>query len=628
MSAFTRSFLALLAIPLLMGSRCAVDQPADTVAGPQGWTKAEQFAWYTRSQGSRLIPQKWLDALEQPSNAKAFLDPAYVDTFRYLPGPVNGWTGVKPDWPTDPLLPLGFVVDIQSDTNLRETKLRWMAGQTDQEPWVGMNCSACHTTSMTYKGKTFTFDGGPTLADFQSFMDALETSLENTLNNTPDDKDKFSRFAAKVLEKDDSDENRALLKAAMAKLVRWNKKLAALNATDMRYGFGRLDAIGHIYNKVALEALPEDDSDRTSQMANPSDAPVSYPFLWNITQLDYVEWNGIAQNKSVGFGAARDFNILGLGRNTGEVIGVFADITITPGVSLTHGYVSSINEPVLVGMEEQLQTLQPPKWPKEFPAIAQDQANLGAQLFASKGCADCHTVPNKPFTIKDTYKVTLTPIDKSGTDIWMACNAVLDGTMFEGTKSGAFAGSQLSIVSDQPVGAKSSNLNLVQYAVFGALLDKKADLAATAFEAILGIDRGLLGPHFYGQVQPKDARRNACMDALKNNPDLAKHLVYKARPLQGIWATAPYLHNGSVANLYELLLPPAQRHEFSTGSREFDPDKVGYHTDPSADNSFSFTVADPAGKPLDGNANSGHDYGNANITDPERKALIEYMKTL
>jgi hypothetical protein len=53
--------------------------------------------------------------------------------------------------------------------------------------------------------------------------------------------------------------------------------------------------------------------------------------------------------------------------------------------------------------------------------------------------------------------------------------------------------------------------------------------------------------------------------------------AYKGRSLNGIWATAPYLHNGSVPTLYDLLLPAKDRPKsFKVGAREFDPDKVGF----------------------------------------------------
>ncbi|MEQ6804978.1 hypothetical protein V4W55_16455, partial [Pseudomonas aeruginosa] len=93
--------------------------------------------------------------------------------------------------------------------------------------------------------------------------------------------------------------------------------------------------------------------------------------------------------------------------------------------------------------------------------------------------------------------------------------------------------------------------------------------------------------------------------------------------LNGIWASPPYLHNGSVATLYDLLLPPDLRpRTFYTGSVEFDPVNVGYITDAGGANRFLFD----SGKP--GNANGGHDYGNAQFNEQQRRALVEYMKTL
>ncbi|HXN89839.1 MAG TPA: hypothetical protein VN890_10925 [Methylocella sp.] len=64
-------------------------------------------------------------------------------------------------------------------------------------------------------------------------------------------------------------------------------------------------------------------------------------------------------------------------------------------------------------------------------------------------------------------------------------------------------------------------------------------------------------------------------------------------------ATAPCLHNGSVPTLYDLLLPPSDRPtSFYAGTREFDPVKVGFKTEQSAENSFLFRVFDAQGKPI------------------------------
>ena len=95
--------------------------------------------------------------------------------------------------------------------------------------------------------------------------------------------------------------------------------------------------------------------------------------------------------------------------------------------------------------------------------------------------------------------------------------------------------------------------------------------------------------------------------------------AYKARPLNGIWATAPYLHNGSVPNLDELLKAPGKRVKtFRVGSREFDPENVGFVT---TEGEFTLDTT------LPGNSNAGHHY-EIEFSEDQRKQLIEYMKSL
>jgi hypothetical protein len=96
--------------------------------------------------------------------------------------------------------------------------------------------------------------------------------------------------------------------------------------------------------------------------------------------------------------------------------------------------------------------------------------------------------------------------------------------------------------------------------------------------------------------------------------------AYKARPLNGIWASSPYLHNGSVPTLHDLLLPVAQRPaRFAVGRWEFDPNKVGYVSDGAGP-----FVVDTA---VTGNSNRGHEYG-VDLAEDDRRALVEYLKTL
>lgn len=111
--------------------------------------------------------------------------------------------------------------------------------------------------------------------------------------------------------------------------------------------------------------------------------------------------------------------------------------------------------------------------------------------------------------------------------------------------------------------------------------------------------------------------------------------------MNGIWATAPYLHNGSVPSLYDLLLPAKCDPEngvmecrpatFEVGSREFDKVKVGLKYE-----GYGGTVFDTS---VEGNFNTGHEYAAGNTALPngeelkplnkqQRYDLLEFMKTL
>lgn len=100
---------------------------------------------------------------------------------------------------------------------------------------------------------------------------------------------------------------------------------------------------------------------------------------------------------------------------------------------------------------------------------------------------------------------------------------------------------------------------------------------------------------------------------------------YANMPLDGIWLRSPYLHNGSVPTLRDLLAPANQRPKtFYRGNDVFDQNNVGFVSD----------VAEEQGKPffkyettLPGNSNDGHLYG-TDLSAEEKDALIEYLKQL
>jgi len=105
--------------------------------------------------------------------------------------------------------------------------------------------------------------------------------------------------------------------------------------------------------------------------------------------------------------------------------------------------------------------------------------------------------------------------------------------------------------------------------------------------------------------------------------------AYKANPAEGMWTSPPYLHNGSVPNLYELLSPATERSKTFFIGRDFDPVKVGVDTS-GALGKFLFDTS------LFGNSNIGHSFENGTgpgvlgplLTEDERWALVEYMKSI
>jgi hypothetical protein len=99
---------------------------------------------------------------------------------------------------------------------------------------------------------------------------------------------------------------------------------------------------------------------------------------------------------------------------------------------------------------------------------------------------------------------------------------------------------------------------------------------------------------------------------------------YGNTPLDGVWARAPYLHNGSVPTLWDLLEPAEKRPAvFYTGYDVYDPKNLGYATSgPDAESvGFKYEVCQP------GNSNMGHTFG-TELKDSEKWDLVEFMKTL
>ncbi|MDR3387856.1 MAG: di-heme-cytochrome C peroxidase [Rudaea sp.] len=430
--------------------------------------------------------------------------------------------------------------------------------------WTGLGCAACHTGEVRYQGHRIRIDGGQGTLDF----DAFEAALIDSLNATVADGGKFERFANAL---GATGEQRQGLRKEVGAVA---AKIAArhrMNQVDVPYGHGRLDAFGQIFNAVAVEFLGIPGNRRAP------DAPVSFPVLWDAPHLDVVQWNGSAPNSGPG----------PLLQNLTTALAVYGSLDISQRDGLD-GYPSSVDFSHLAQIEDDLYALQAPQWPTSIlGALDSGRVTHGAQVYAQQ-CISCHQLSDRN-DAKRELKAVLTPLADVGTDPRMVRN-FLDST----SSSGAFEGRKEGVVLGAPLGARAQTSDLVVHAAVGAAL--RHPLAAV---------RDAVGS-YHGVIKA----------AIDSHPD-----YYKARPLSGIWSSAPYLHNGSVPTLAELLKPAADRvSRFYVGSREFDPLAVGLAASAGEHASVFDTT-------LPGNSNAGHAYGTA-LGETDKRDLLEYLKSL
>src|SRR5580704_9890234 len=618
----------------------------------QGWKPADSMWFYNTTQGSDLLPYDFFMVLEKPGTSELFRSNENLNYYRYLPQTA---TLSNPD-----ALPVGFVKDTYK-----------------HKDYLGFTCAACHTAQLNYNGIGIRIDGGPAGTDMDTFLQNLATAVWAARTDAGGVR---ARFVKNVMDRG----NYASEKDVIDDLQKYAQRLSMYNIdnhSETRYGYSRLDAFGRIFNRVLEHIITQDElkhqlnlavgdlvkdgtltqadvdsivpqqrkggvlSDaqrahlvlRLSQVLplkaqlklnqrifNRPDAPVSYPFLWDIPQHDYVQWDGLAANAGLG----------PIGRNAGEAIGVFGtlDWAEKPGTSLssfisgqgiraTHiSFNSSINVHNLRLIESRLESLQSPPWPDMFPPIDPARKTRGERLFTIY-CEACHTRIKRDDP-KRRIVAHMSRLSDIGTDPKMADNAA---------KYIGFSG----ILRNEYVDAGPGKV----------LINEKAPVAALLTEATLSVvatpeDKNFLrrgyqwvydlaAGFFSNQIKPSLKQGNY-------NPDttaepFASLYSYKARSLNGIWATAPYLHNGSVPTLYDLLLPkrgpkdpttggPFRPDTFEVGSREFDPVRVGLKSS-GFPNGFVFNASH------EGNSNAGHNYG-TNLSDDDRWDLVEYLKSL
>ena len=231
------------------------------------------------------------------------------------------------------------------------------------------------------------------MADFWMFFGDAVAALR-TAATVPV---KFGRFSKRVLRTDnpapaDLEKLRAQMKAKLEDLqTRLNQ-----NAPKSPFGYGRVDAFGHIFTRVLAQKLgiPENAQPPYAPAIH---APVSYPFLWDTPQHDVVQWNGSAPN-------SRLLQLGPLGRNVGEVLGVFGELEIKPArripflpfLNKPPEFVSSAQLTNLLRLEDVVRSLWSPVWPKNcLPLADADTVARGKKVYETH-CAHCHRILGDP----------------------------------------------------------------------------------------------------------------------------------------------------------------------------------------------------------------------------------------
>ena len=538
---------------------------AAPVTVPQGpnWTPDARLQFYSQDQGSQIMPLVWFEALKQP-NGQPF-SAASLSRYGYLPNPAS---------PT-PGLPVGFTVNGSGARTM-----------------VGMTCAACHTRQISSGGIQYRIDGGPAIVDFQSFLADLDTAVATVLNSNA----AFTAFATAVLGPSPPPAQQAVLKSAVQAWFLRFDTLVKRALPAQPWGLGRLDAVSMIFNRLTGLDLGPPPSYLIPDNIQEATAPVRYPFLWNAAIQDHTQWPGFADNGNTA---------LGLARNLGEVYGVFG--TFAPDKAffgIDYLDTNSANFPGLLALEELIKKLGPPQWPWN---VNNTLADKGEAIFnlstANGGCADCHGI--KPGATRPIDEKTwLTPVLNVGTDTreydilaWTAASGVMNGA------------STLAIPT--PIKPVDLSINILGMAVIGSIEQYCLEHPVTCL---------------FDGAKRRLENRPRTVGGLKGIYDLDADVgAYESRVLQGIWAAAPYLHNGSVPTLAQLLTPAAQRVASFPVGPNYDQTNIGLAATQTQFNyTFQATGCDNLNS---GNSNCGHEYGTT-LSAANKKALLEYLKTL
>ncbi|MCM2679957.1 di-heme-cytochrome C peroxidase [Echinimonas agarilytica] len=639
------------------------------------------------SQGTRTIPipYEWFINLEQPSQSvSSFLllnwfsdnglltDDEFILRFGFIRSEAH------PEYNPDGL-PIG----------LARSPSITLPGYSTQTNGIGFTCAACHTGHFIHDNKgekvEYVVDGAPATTDLTQLTRTLSASLGQTALSSKLSlfDGRFDRFAKRVLGPNYNAANKLRLSNELASVV-----VAGQGNSDIievEEGFMRLDALNRIGNQVFA-----DNMNRRSNY-HAINAPVNYPHLWTASWFDWVQYDG---------------SIMGpLIRNAGEAMGVSAYVDMTSSLE-DNRFDSSIPLENLVWLEEFLggqepnpqdgfSGLHPPQW--SLSEIDDEKASLGQSLYQAK-CEGCHLpalnsdeiwqaqyfapiVYEHNGVMRETphkvLKLKLIDLSQVGTDPAQA-NVLGQRTLSTAGITNVIESEVTpSVGIDEVICGEAANQEYSSqlneqfaYSSKGVYEDDNAAPEAVASLVDVPVKDGgdilfgfALGAIVQETINAWYKEKGVTDPALKakiegNRPNCIRATSgYKARPLNGVWATAPFLHNGSVATLRDLLCPANDQRPtyLELGNIRFDAKNVGLYQPNGFEKVAKKLLADGRkytdegyfilDTQVPGNSNSGHHFSDQYDTskhyldqpkgvigtafnEEQCDAIIEYLKTI
>jgi hypothetical protein len=294
---------------------------------------------------------------------------------------------------------------------------------------------------------------------------------------------------------------------------------------------------------------------------------------------------------------------------------------------------NSVNFDGIWKIESLIARIGPPAWRW---TIDDTLRRRGEEVFswptAQGGCAECHQ--ESPGIVR-----------AGNPNTWATCIASVGTDLHEwdilgrSGKSGRLEGVLVPGLPPKRLGEQAGAVDIMMAAVSGVIADQLLRPDGVFRDLGIGLDDAIrnfaqdpvnLLSHLPPPLDELQLLNNdkpgayAGRDASK--PDCnVKQLGYEARVLKGVWAAAPYLHDGSVPTLADLLKPSAQRPKSFAIGPNYDIAAVGLAPQ-QAPGTFTLTVTGCEDL-HSGRSNCGHEYG-VSLSDADRTALLEYLKAL